>query len=135
MAEGYFKHQTALVEAEDIGQGTRIWAFTHVMKGARVGKNCNVGDQTFIESGAVVGDSVTIKNCNMIWDGITLEDGVFIGPNVCFSNDLYPRSPRLPQAAWRYEGKGWLSPTLVRVGASIGSGAVIVPGVTIGELR
>jgi acetyltransferase-like isoleucine patch superfamily enzyme len=103
------------------------------MKDASIGANCNVGDHCFIESGAVVGDNVTIKNGNMIWEGVTLEDGVFVGPHAFFTNDLYPRSSRIPQAGERYRDHGWLSPTLVRKGASIGAGAVILAGVTIGE--
>ena len=69
-------HPSAIVETQQIGQGTRIWAFTHVMKGVLIGANCNVGSHCFIESGVVIGSNVTIKNGNMIWDGITLGDGV-----------------------------------------------------------
>ncbi len=129
----FFVHPNALVETEEIGEGTRIWAFAHIMKNARIGKNCNIGDGTFMEGGAVVGDNVTIKNANMLWEGITLEDGVFVGPQVYFTNDKHPRSPRLPEASDRYLGHEWLSETLVKYGASIGAGAVIVPGITIGE--
>ena len=99
----------------------------------RVGANCNIGDHSFLEAGVTVGDNVTIKNGNMLWEGITIEDGVLIGPQVYFSNDRYPRSPRLPQAGPRYADKSWLSLTLVRHGASLGAGAVLVPGVVIGE--
>jgi UDP-2-acetamido-3-amino-2,3-dideoxy-glucuronate N-acetyltransferase len=126
-------HETALVETAEIGTGTRIWAFTHVMGGAVIGDNCNIGNHCFVETGVVVGDNVTIKNCNMLWEGVRLEDGVFVGPNVLFTNDLRPRSPRLPQAQERYEDKRWLLPTLVKRGASLGAGAVILPGLTIGE--
>jgi len=103
------------------------------MEGCCIGTNCNIGDYCFIESGAVIGDNVTIKNGNMIWEGITLENGVFVGPQVSFTNDLFPRSPRLFQAEKRYGGRGWLLPTLVRRGASLGAGAVILPGITVGE--
>lgn len=126
-------HPTALVESESIGEGTRIWAFSHVMKGASLGAHCNVGGHCFIENGVSVGDNVTIKNGNELWEGVTVSDGVFIGPNVCFTNDLRPRSPRLPQAACRYRGHDWLSPTLVKTGASLGAGAVIVASTVIGE--
>lgn len=129
-----FIHPAAIVESKDIGEGTRIWAYAHVMAGACVGRNCNVGDQCFIESGAVVGDNVTIKNGSLIWEGVTIEDGVFVGPNVLFTNDLYPRSARLAQAQDRYrDKKSWLLPTVVKCGASLSAGAVILPGVTIGE--
>ncbi len=131
--DGIYIHPTAIVETQQIGQGTRIWAFTHVMHGVSIGSNCNIGEHSFIESGAVIGDNVTIKNGNMIWEGITLQDGVFVGPNVFFTNDLYPRSPRLSQAKRRYQSREWLLTTLVEQGASLGAGAVILAGVTIGE--
>ncbi len=127
-------HSMALVETEEIGEGTAVWAFAHVMRGAQVGRACNIGDHVFIESGAVIGNNVTVKNGNLIWEGVTLEDGVFVGPGVIFTNDLYPRSPRLALAHDRYSRKeNWLVPTLVRQGASLGAGAVVVAGVTIGE--
>jgi UDP-2-acetamido-3-amino-2,3-dideoxy-glucuronate N-acetyltransferase len=128
-----FVHPTALVETQQIGQGTRIWAFAHIMKHANIGADCNIGDHCFIESGTIVGNDVTVKNGNMIWEGVTLEDGVFVGPSVTFTNDRYPRSPRLPQARERYSSRGWLLPTLVRQGASLGAGAVILAGITVGE--
>ncbi len=103
------------------------------MKGVIIGSDCNIGDHCFIESGAVIGNQVTIKNGNMIWEGVTLEDGVFVGPHVFFTNDLYPRSPRLLQAKIRYENKNWLKPTLVKIGATLGAGAVLLAGNTIGE--
>ena len=133
MLESVFVHPTALVEAEEIGQGTRIWAFVHVMAGAVIGANCNIGDHCFIEGGAHVGDNVTIKNGNMIWEGVTLEDGVFVGPHVFFTNDLYPRSARLPEAQERYSNRDWLAPTLIRHGASLGAAAVMLGGITVGE--
>lgn len=126
-------HPTALVETKQIGCGTRIWAFTHVLTGVSIGACCNVGDHCYIESGVMVGDNVTIKNGNHIWEGVTLEDGVFVGPSVVFTNDLYPRSPRLPEARARYLNRQWLIPTRVRVGASLGAGAIILAGTTIGE--
>jgi len=133
MLKGVFVHPTAIVETRQIGYGTRIWAFAHIMEKVSIGANCNIGDHCFIESGVVVGDNVTIKNGNMIWEGVTLEDGVFIGPHVFFTNDLYPRSPRLPQARHRYAGRAWLLPTFVKRGASLGAGAVVLAGITVGE--
>ncbi|MFQ5854693.1 MAG: DapH/DapD/GlmU-related protein [Anaerolineae bacterium] len=130
---GVFIHPASIVESQQIGQGTRIWAFTHVMKDVSIGANCNIGDHCFIESGVIIRNNVTIKNGNMVWEGVTLEDGVFVGPHVLFTNDLYPRSPRLPQAKKRYSNRRWLLPTLVRKGASLGAGAVILAGITIGE--
>ena len=87
-----FVHEIALCEAEDVGPRTRIWAFAHVMKGARVGADCNVGDHAFIEGGARLGDRVTVKNAVLLWDRVTVEDDVFLGPNAVFTNDLRPRS-------------------------------------------
>jgi acetyltransferase-like isoleucine patch superfamily enzyme len=127
-------HPTALAESREIGAGTRVWAFTHILEGARVGDNCNIGDHCFIESGAVLDDNVTLKNGNMVWEGVHLADGVFVGPNVFFTNDLHPRSPRLPQAQRRYaEKRNWLVPTRIERGASLGAGAIILAGVKVGE--
>jgi UDP-2-acetamido-3-amino-2,3-dideoxy-glucuronate N-acetyltransferase len=87
-----------------------------------------------VEGGVSVGDYVTIKPGNMLWEGVTLEDGVFVGANVLFTNDRYPRSARYPAIHRPPPRKeDWLVPTLVRRGASLGAGAVVVPGVTIGE--
>lgn len=134
MADEVFVHRLALNESHTVGAGTRIWAFAHVMEGARVGANCNIGDHAFLETGAVVGSGVTIKNAVCIWDGVTIEDYAFIGPGVSFTNDLYPRSPRAPSARARYHArKNWIERTVVREGASIGANAVIRAGVTIGH--
>jgi UDP-2-acetamido-3-amino-2,3-dideoxy-glucuronate N-acetyltransferase len=124
-------HPAALVETEQIGSGTRIWAFTHVSKDAIVGCNCNIGSHCYLESGVRIGDRVTIKNANNLWLGVTICDGAFVGPQVVFTNDLRPRSPRLRQAARRYSSQEWLSPTVVEEGASIGAGAVILAGVSL----
>ena len=121
-----FVHPRALCESEDIGPRTRVWAFAHVMKGARIGADCNVGDHAFVESGARVGNHVTIKNSVLIWDKVTVEDEVFLGPNMVFTNDMNPR------AAFRKSPDAFL-PTLVQRGASIGANATIVCGVTIGQ--
>jgi acetyltransferase-like isoleucine patch superfamily enzyme len=125
-------HPTALVESEEIGKGTRIWAFAHVMAGACVGADCNIGDHAFIERGAVLGNGVTVKNGVCVWEGVTLGDGVFVGPNAVFTNDPYPRSPRLPAVAARYADKQWLRTTHVLEGVTIGANATIVCGVTLG---
>jgi len=120
----YFKHDNALVESDDIGEGTRVWAFVHIMKNSIVGKNCNIGDHCFIESGAVIGNEVTIKNGVSVWDSVIIEDSVFLGPNVSLTNDLFPRS-RNDQ--WKAVA------TTIRKGASIGANATIICGVQIGE--
>ena len=126
-------HPLAIVESDQIGVGTSIWAFVHVMNGATIGTNSNIGDHSFLETGAVVGNNVTIKNQVCIWDGVLIEDDVFIGPSVTFTNDRYPRSPRMEQAPSRYSSRdNWLDPTFVRRGCSIGAGAVICPGIELG---
>lgn len=130
-----FVHPNALCESDEIGAGTRIWAFAHVMKGAVVGKDCNIGDHAFIEGSARLGHRVTIKNQVMVWEGVEIGDDVFVGPGATFTNDLRPRSPRmaLPAVADRYrERTHWLARTIVGRGASLGARCVILPGVTIG---
>jgi UDP-2-acetamido-3-amino-2,3-dideoxy-glucuronate N-acetyltransferase len=119
-----FIHSHALVESEHIGPGTRIWAFAHVLKGAVIGADCNICDHCYIDEDVVIGDRVTIKGQLAIIDGMRVEDDVFIGPNVTFTNDRYPRSRH---ASWHCETM------VIGRGASIGAGAVFVPGVSVGE--
>ncbi|HEY7755832.1 MAG TPA: acyltransferase [Actinomycetota bacterium] len=121
-----YVHEAALCESEDVGPRTRIWAFAHVMRGARVGQDCNIGGHAFVEDGAVVGDRVTVKNGVMIWDRVEIEDDAFLGPGCAFTNDDRPRTGRRL-------GREELIPTRVRRGASIGANATIVCGVTIGS--
>jgi acetyltransferase-like isoleucine patch superfamily enzyme len=129
-----FLHPQALCECENVGDGTRIWAFAHVMRGARVGKDCNIGEGAFVETGAIVGDRVTLKNRVLVWDGIVIGDDAFIGPGVIFTNDKTPRSPRMPQSKRRYSSRlNWCCSTTVGRGASLGAGVVVLPGITIGE--
>jgi acetyltransferase-like isoleucine patch superfamily enzyme len=118
-------HPLALCESMQVGPRTRIWAFTHVMAGAVIGADCNLGDHAFIESGARLGNGVTVKNGVAVWDRVRVEDDVFIGPSVAFTNDLRPR------AKIRKTREG-LVPTVLRSGASIGANATIVCGVVIG---
>jgi acetyltransferase-like isoleucine patch superfamily enzyme len=118
-----FFHDQALVESDEIGPRTRVWAFAHVMPGAVIGADCNITDHTYIEGGVVIGDRVTVKSGVYLWDGIRVEDDVFIGPQATFTNDRFPRS-RQP-----FE----MPVTTIRRGASIGAGAVVLPGVTVGE--
>jgi acetyltransferase-like isoleucine patch superfamily enzyme len=132
--KGRLIHPTALIETSEIGANTRVWAYVHIMSGARIGDNCNIGDYCFIESGTCIGNNTVVKNGTMIWEGVTLENEVFVGPQVFFTNDLYPRSRYLPRARSRYKSKeGWLVPTRVKRGASLGAGAIILAGVTVGE--
>src|SRR5262245_25742236 len=122
-----FVHERALCESDSVGPRTRIWAFAHVMRGAVIGSECNIGDHAFIEAGAVLGNRVTVKNAVLIWDGVTVDDEVFIGPNVVFTNVMTPRVgfKRKPHEFER---------THVRRGVSIGANATILCGLVIGEL-
>ena len=120
----HFQHTHALVEGTGIGAGTRIWAFAHILPGARIGRDCNICDHVFVENDVVIGDRVTVKSGVQLWDGIELESDTFIGPNATFTNDRFPRSRH-----WQ----GEVARTVVREGASIGANATILPGVTIGR--
>lgn len=117
-------HELSDVQSGSIGEGTRIWQFVVILPGARIGKNCNICSHCFIENKVVVGDNVTIKCGVQLWDGITVEDNVFIGPNVTFCNDKYPKSGNHDFN---------LMSTVVKNGASIGANATILPGITIGQ--
>jgi UDP-2-acetamido-3-amino-2,3-dideoxy-glucuronate N-acetyltransferase len=120
----YNKHPSAIVETENIGSGTRVWAFVHILPGAQIGTDCNLCDHVFIENEVLVGDRVTIKSGVQLWDGVRIEDNVFIGPNVTFTNDPFPRSKQYLE---KY------SKTLIQKGASIGANATILPGITVGQ--
>lgn len=120
----YYVHPNSLVESKKIGEGTKIWAFAHILPGASIGKNANICDHTFIENDVQVGDDVTIKSGVYLWDGIRIEDRVFIGPAAVFTNDVYPRSKNTS-----YEQKK----ILLKEGSSIGANATILPGVTVGK--
>jgi UDP-2-acetamido-3-amino-2,3-dideoxy-glucuronate N-acetyltransferase len=122
--DDFFKHPTALVESDRIGAGTRVEAFAHILPGALIGRDCQLGDHVYVENDVTVGDRVTIKCGVQIWDGITLADDVFVGPNATFANDPLPRSNQQPAVFAR---------TIVREGATIGANATILPGLTIGR--
>ncbi|HEU6456514.1 MAG TPA: acyltransferase, partial [Roseateles sp.] len=109
-----FIHAQALVESPHLGAGSRVWAFAHILPGARIGCDANICDHVFIENEVVVGDRVTVKCGVQLWDGVQLDDDVFVGPNVTFSNDPFPRSKQRPEQPAR---------TWVRQGASIGANA------------
>ena len=119
----YFKHSHALVETSSVGEGTRIWAFVHILPGAVIGMDCNICDHVFIESDVVIGSRVTVKCGVQLWDGLRLEDDVFVGPNATFTNDPFPRSKQPFELKFTTVGRG----------ASIGANATILPGITIGE--
>lgn len=117
-------HPTALVASKRIGDGTRIWAFVNVLEGATIGRDCNICDRCFIENDVILGDRVTVKCGVSLYDGVRLEDGVFVGPDVSFSNDSRPRSGVHPTPLPR---------TTVQEGASLGAGAILLPGVRVGR--
>lgn len=119
---GVFIHPNAICETQAIGGGTRVWAFAHILPGARIGRDCNICDGVFVENDVVVGDRVTVKCGVQLWDGVVIEDDVFIGPNATFTNDHFPRSKVRPQAFLR---------TTIRRGASIGANATILPGIEV----
>ncbi len=112
------------MQSKQIGEGTRIWQYVVILPGAVIGRDGNVCSHCFIENQVVIGDRVTVKCGVQLWDGVTLEDDVFVGPNVTFCNDLRPRS--------RNHAVPLLT-TIVKKGASIGANATILPGLTIGE--
>ncbi len=123
MSNNYFIHPGSIVESENIGINTRIWAFVHILKDVIIGENCNICDHCFIESSVSIGNNVTIKSGVNIWEGVTIEDDVFIGPSVVFTNDLHPRSKKPFD----------LSKIIIRKGASIGANTTLLAGIEIGE--
>jgi UDP-2-acetamido-3-amino-2,3-dideoxy-glucuronate N-acetyltransferase len=120
----YFVHSHALVETTDIGAGSRIWAFAHLLPGCKIGKDANICDHTFIENEVIVGDRVTVKSGVFLWDGLYIEDDVFIGPNATFTNDPMPRSKKYPNVYPK---------TILKSHCSIGANSTILPGLTIGR--
>ena len=121
----YFQHPTSIVETEDIGDRTKIWAFSHVCKDSKIGIDCVIGEGVYIGPGVTVGDRVKIQNHSLIYEGVTIEDDVFIGPNVVTTNDIYPRA----QGDWSSRFRK----TFIKKGASIGASSVIICGNTLGE--
>ena len=121
---GFFQHPLALVESKEIGEGTRIWAWAHVMDGAAIGRDCNVGEHCFVERGARLGDRVTVKNGVAVWEGVVVEDDVFLGPSAVLTNDPLPRSRNPDFRA--------VATTLAR-GCSIGANATVLCGLRVGS--
>ena len=121
----HFRHDMAVVEeGVVVGKRTRIWAFAHLLKGVTLGEDCNVCDHTFIEGCVRIGNRVTIKCGVSLWDGVIVEDDVFIGPNVVFTNDKRPRSRKRPPE---------YPETILKQGCSLGANATILPGLTLGQ--
>jgi len=118
-------HESAYVEDAEIGDGTNIWHFVHVRKGAKIGKNCNIGKGVYIDTNVEIGNNCKIQNFATIYQGVSIANNVFIGPHVCFTNDMYPR-------AFIWDEKRLIK-TSVKEGASIGANTTIIAGVTIGK--
>ena len=119
-----FIHALSDVQSQAIGAGTRVWQFVVILPGARIGNDCNICSHCLIESDVVIGDRVTVKSGVQLWDGLRVGDDVFIGPNASFTNDRFPRSKQRPEKYLE---------TVVEQGASIGAGAVVLPGIRIGS--
>lgn len=124
MSGTVFIHLLSDVQSKNIGEGSKIWQFCVILPNAVIGKNCNINAHCLIEGKVHIGNNVTIKSGVYIWDEVVIEDNVFIGPNVSFCNDKYPRSKQYPEK---------FDKTVIKKSASIGSGAVILPGITVGE--
>ena len=122
-AEEAVFHPLADVASRNVGRGTRIWQYTVVLPKARIGEECNICAHVFIENDVIIGDRVTVKCGVQLWDGLRVGNDVFIGPNVTFTNDRYPRSKKYPVS---------FAQTFIEDGASIGAGAIILPGLIIG---
>ena len=119
-----FIHDKAIVECDEIGARTTVYAFVHVLPGAVVGTDCNINDHCFIEGDVIIGDRVTIKCGNYLWSGMRVEDDVFLGPNVVYTNDATPRSKQYPDQ---------FLPLLIKQGASVGANSVLLGGITVGR--
>lgn len=119
-----FIHEKAEVQTQSIGSGSQVWQYSIILRGAKIGANCNINAHCFIENDITLGDNVTVKCGVQLWDGITIEDDVFIGPNVTFTNNKYPRSKGYPEKCAK---------TTVKKGASIGANSTILCGITIGK--
>jgi acetyltransferase-like isoleucine patch superfamily enzyme len=126
-------HPTAEVEeGARVGEGTRIWRQAHVRTGAVIGAECNLGMGVFVDVDVVIGNRCKLQNRVSVYKGVTIEDGVFVGPHATFTNDKTPRAVT-PDGEVATDEDWTVVPTLVREGAAIGAGAVVVPGITIGR--
>jgi UDP-2-acetamido-3-amino-2,3-dideoxy-glucuronate N-acetyltransferase len=121
----FFSHETAIIETADIGENTKIWAFSHICKGAKIGNNCVIGERVYIGPNVTIGDNCKIQNNSLIYEGVTIEDNVFIGPNVVTTNDIMPDVSN----DWRDRFRT----TLFRKGCSISANSTIICGNEIGE--
>lgn len=120
----FFIHPSAIVETDNIGSGSKIWAFVHILPDVKIGDNANICDHSYIENNVVIGNNVTVKCGVWLWDGVVVKNNVLIGPSVAFTNDLYPRSKNT-----EYDKKV----TLLEDGCSIGANSTLIAGIRVGE--
>jgi len=126
VSDAYFAHETACIDdGAAIGAGTRIWHFCHIMRDSKLGTNCNLGQNVVVSPGCTIGNNVKIQNNVSIYTGVELEDDVFCGPSMVFTNVINPRS--------HVERKHEYRPTLVKRGATIGANATVLCGHTLGK--
>lgn len=126
-------HSSSVVsDKAELGDGTQVWLFCQIRDGARIGKGCILGKGIYVDTGVVIGDYVKIQNNASIFSGVTIEDGVFVGPHVCFTNDKIPRAVN-PDMSLKSLDDWHITPTLVKAGAALGANSTIVCGVTIGR--
>lgn len=131
--KNYFAHPTAEIEAgAQIGEGTKVWHYAHVRKGAHLGVHCVLGKSVFIDAEVLIGNNVKIQNFATLYHGLTVEDGVYIGPSATFTNDKVPRAIN-PDGTLKSPSDWVLLKTVLKKGCSIGANATILPGVTVGE--
>lgn len=128
-----FIHPSAEVEQDvTIGEGSKIWHLCHVRRGAHIGSECVIGRGVFVDAGVQIGNRVKIQNYVSVFHGVTIEDGVFVGPHVCFTNDMFPRAVNADMSLKAADD--WtLSETLIRAGAALGANSTIVCGITVGQ--
>ena len=128
-----FIHPSAEVEADVIiGEDTKVWHLCHIRRGAHIGSECVIGRGVFVDAGVRIGSRVKIQNYVSVFHGVTIEDGVFVGPHVCFTNDMFPRAVNADMSLKAADD--WvLSETLVKAGAALGANSTIVCGITIGR--
>lgn len=119
----FFKHPTSIVNTKSVGPNTKIWQYSVLQEGSIIGSNCNINFSCFIEKGVIIGNNVTVKSGIYLWNGIECEDNVFLGPNVVFTNDIFPRSKQYKEPI----------KTLIKAGASVGANCTILAGVTLGR--
>lgn len=133
LKKDFFVHPSAIIEDEvEIGAGTKVWHYAHVRRQTKIGQNCIIGGSVFIDTGSQIGNNVKIQNRAILYHQAIINDGVFIGPNVCFTNDKIPRAVN-PDGSLKSADDWEVSTIKIGEGAAIGAHSVLTPGVTIGQ--